>query len=157
MPASCRQLALTLTAALSACRGDDRGGLATPAAMVRDNNTVLLYFAYEGLPVSAGLRGIGIAKATHPLGPFERLPPAAVAPVGWHRPKGPGGIFDDPEVMHFGGRYHLFHSRKHITDRNCSWPGQQGPPADHCAGRRGRGRRHPGRHHGFWIRTVIEL
>eukprot|EP01045_Picozoa_sp_COSAG04_P023003 COSAG04_NODE_2673_length_3755_cov_2.892505_6_plen_117_part_01 len=100
--------------------------------MVRDNNTVLLYFAYEGLPVSAGLRGIGIARATHPLGPFERLPPAAVAPVGWHRPKGPGGIFDDPEVMHYGGRYHLFHSRKHITDRNCSWPGQQGPPADHC-------------------------
>ena len=44
----------------------------------------------------------------------------------------PCGIFDDPEVMRYGGRYHLFHSRKHITDRNCSWPGQQGPPADHC-------------------------
>lgn len=97
----------------------DAGGLATPTAIVRDGK-VLVYFAYEGLPVGNGLRGIGGAFADHPLGPFQRTPPVAVAPKGWHRPAGPGGIFDDPEVLFFGGRFHLFHSRKHVTDLNCS-------------------------------------
>jgi hypothetical protein len=99
----------------------DAGGLATPTAIVHDGK-VFIYFAYEGLPVGAGLRGIGGATATHPLGPFSRTPPAAVAPAGWHRPAGPGGILDDPEVIFWGGRFHLFHSRKHLQagDFNCS-------------------------------------
>ena len=104
----------------------DAGGLATPAAMVVNGSAVMLFFAYEGLPVGAGERGIGLARAAHPLGPFTRLPPAAVAPKGWHRPLGPGGIFDDPEVMHYGGRYHLFHSRKHVrsNDTSCDKDGR---------------------------------
>ena len=65
----------------------DAGGLATPTAIVR-NGTVFVYFAYEGLPAGAGLRGIGAATATHPLGPFTRTPPVAAAPAGWHRPSG---------------------------------------------------------------------
>jgi hypothetical protein len=71
----------------------DAGGLATPTAIVHDGQ-VFVYFAYEGLPVGNGLRGIGGAFSAHPLGPFARTPPAAVAPAGWHRPTGPGGIFD---------------------------------------------------------------
>eukprot|EP00320_Phaeocystis_rex_P020446 CAMPEP_0119084288 /NCGR_PEP_ID=MMETSP1178-20130426/129064_1 /TAXON_ID=33656 /ORGANISM="unid sp, Strain CCMP2000" /LENGTH=165 /DNA_ID=CAMNT_0007067249 /DNA_START=144 /DNA_END=639 /DNA_ORIENTATION=+ len=67
----------------------DAGGLATPTAIVRDGR-VFVYFAYEGLPVGDGLRGIGGAFADHPLGPYQRMPPAAVAPEGWHRPTGPG-------------------------------------------------------------------
>ena len=76
----------------------DAGGLATPTAIVR-NGTVFVYFAYEGLPASEGLRGIGGATSMHPLGPFTRTPPVAAAPRGWHRPSGPGGILDDPEVL----------------------------------------------------------
>ncbi len=99
----------------------DAGGLATPTAIVHEG-TVFVYFAYEGLPVGAGLRGIGGAFATHPLGPFTRTSPVAEAPTGWHRPVGPGGILDDPEVMFYNGMFHLFHSRKHLEpgDRNCS-------------------------------------
>jgi hypothetical protein len=99
----------------------DAGGLATPTAIVRDGK-IYVYFAYEGLPVGAGLRGIGGATAVHPLGPFTRTPPVAAAPEGWHRPSGPGGILDDPEVIFWGGRFHLFHSRKHLQagDFNCS-------------------------------------
>ena len=69
----------------------DAGGLATPTAIVKDG-TVFVYFAYEGLPVGAGLRGIGGAFATHPLGPFTRTQPVALAPPGWHRPTGPGVV-----------------------------------------------------------------
>ena len=48
--------------------------------------------------------------------------PVAEAPAGWHRPSGPGGILDDPEVMYYGGRFHLFNSRKALeaNDRNCT-------------------------------------
>ena len=111
----------------------DAGGLATPTAVVRaSDNAVLLYFAYEGLPVGGGLRGIGGAMAMHPLGPFTRLAtPVAEAPAGWHRPRGPGGIFDDPEVVFFSGRFHLFHSRKHLNDLNCT-VGAGGPRREHC-------------------------
>lgn len=111
----------------------DAGGLATPTAIVRGGR-VFVYFAYEGLPVGKGLRGIGGAYADHPLGPFRRTPPAAAAPEGWHRPTGPGGILDDPEVLFFGGRFHLFHSRKHVSDLNCSLTPDD-PAAeviDHC-------------------------
>ena len=111
----------------------DAGGLATPTAVVRGGK-VFVYFAYEGLPVGDGLRGIGGAYATHPLGPFTRTPPVAVAPAGWHRPTGPGGILDDPEVLFYGGRFHLFHSRKHVSDLNCSLaPAAVGAAVvDHC-------------------------
>ena len=111
----------------------DAGGLATPTAIAHDG-VVSVMFAYEGLPAGDGLRGIGVAHATHPLGPFTRGPPVAVAPKGWHRPTGPGGIFDDPEVIYYGGRYHVFHSRKHVNDLNCSTD-PTSPTAkvvDHC-------------------------
>ena len=111
----------------------DAGGLATPTAIVRaSDSAVLLYFAYEGLPVGGGLRGIGGAVAMHPLGPFTRLAaPVAEAPAGWHRPRGPGGIFDDPEVIFYSGRFHLFHSRKHVDDLNCT-AGVAGTRREHC-------------------------
>ena len=36
--------------------------------------------------------------------------------------KGPGGILDDPEVLWYGGRFHLFHSRKALQagDTSCT-------------------------------------
>ena len=77
---------------------EDAGGLATPTATVH-NGKFFVYFAYEGLPVGKGLRGIGGAIATHPLGPFTRTAPVAVAPAGWHRPRGPGGILNDPGLL----------------------------------------------------------
>ena len=115
----------------------DAGGLATPTAIVRGGK-VFVYFAYEGLGpgvgLGGGLRGIGGASAAHPRGPFDRMPPVAEAPAGWRRPTGPGGILDDPEVIHHAGRFHLFNSRKLLDDRNCSLaPGD--PAADapsHC-------------------------
>ena len=118
----------------------DAGGLATPTAIVRGGK-VFVYFAYEGrspdpAAMGGGLRGIGGASASHPLGPFDRMPPVAAAPAGWHRPSGPGGILDDPEVLFYAGRFHLFHSRKHLAtdDRNCSLaPGEPAAAApSHC-------------------------
>ena len=109
---------------------DDAGGLATPTAAVRaTDNAVLLYFTTETLPPGGGegLRGIGGAVAAHPLGPFARLPPVAAAPAGWTPPRGPGGILDDSEVIFYAGSFHLFHSRKHVTDFNCTPEGARAP------------------------------
>ena len=115
----------------------DAGGLATPTAIVRGGK-VFVYFAYEGLGpgvgLGGGLRGIGGASAAHPRGPFGRMPPVAEAPTGWRRPAGPGGILDDPEVIHHAGRFHLSDSRKLLDDRNCSLAPSD-PAADapaHC-------------------------
>ena len=111
----------------------DAGGLATPTAVV-NNGRVYVYFAYEGLPVGGGERGIGGAWATHPLGPFVRTPPVAMAPKGWHRPTGPGGILDDPEALVYRGTFHLFHSRKHVErgDTSCAVDPQAPVWQDHC-------------------------
>ena len=79
----------------------------TPAALVKGER-VFVYFKYTA---ANGTRGIGIAAADHPLGPFARLAPAAPAPEAFHRPYGPGGIFDDTQVFQHEGRLHLFHSR----------------------------------------------
>ena len=79
----------------------------TPAALVKDGR-VFVYFKYTA---ANGTRGIGIAAADHPLGPFARLAPAAPAPEAFHRPFGPGGIFDDTQVFEHEGRLHMFHSR----------------------------------------------
>ena len=79
----------------------------TPAALVKDGR-VFVFFKYTA---ANGTRGIGIAAADHPLGPFARLAPAAPAPEAFHRPFGPGGIFDDTQVFEHEGRLHMFHSR----------------------------------------------
>ena len=112
----------------------DAGGLATPSAVVRGDGAMLLYFAYEGLPVGGGPRGIGVARAAHPLGPFVRLPPAAPAPPKFKRPFGPGGMLDDPQVFAASagpsghGAFHMLHSRKFSTDT-------PGCIANHAVGR----------------------
>jgi hypothetical protein len=102
----------------------DARSVATPTAIVRAaDGAVLLFFTTESQSPGGGegLRGIGGAVAAHPLGPFARLAaPVAAAPAGWEPPRGPGGILDDAEVLFFGGRFHIFHSRKHVTDFNCS-------------------------------------
>ena len=72
-----------------------RRGRGAAATRLRDR-----YYAYEaGAGDGNGVRGIGVARAASPLGPFEKLAPAAPAPPDWHRPTGPGGIFDDPQVV----------------------------------------------------------
>jgi hypothetical protein len=67
----------------------DSGGLATPSCLARTSDgMVFVYFSFEGGPpdykpvnsLPNGPRGIGIARAAHPLGPFVRLAPAAPAP-----------------------------------------------------------------------------
>ena len=91
----------------------DAAGVGTPSALVRGDGRVFLYFKQSA---ASGPRGIGIAAAAHPLGPFSRLLPAAAAPPRWHRPYGPGGIFDDAQVFEHEGLYHMLHSRKYSTD-----------------------------------------
>eukprot|EP01047_Picozoa_sp_COSAG01_P005120 COSAG01_NODE_172_length_23108_cov_26.690496_18_plen_1009_part_00 len=111
-------------------RGD--GGLATPSVLLhrggaaREPDSVLLFFTRETGPggrQGAGRRGIGVARASHPLGPFVQLPDAAPAPNCSASegccPGSPGtamcggGIFDDSEVLQDStGTFHLFHSRK---------------------------------------------
>ena len=100
----------------------DAGGVATPSAIAREDGAVFVYFAAEACSEAAcgdgdGPRGIGMASATHPLGPFERdLPPVAAAPPDWRRPSGPGGIFDDSQTVAYDGLFHLFFARKHTND-----------------------------------------
>jgi hypothetical protein len=107
----------------------DSGGVATPTALAA-NGRVYLYFSQEGGPpeykpvtdLPNGPRGIGIGRADHPTGPFTRLAtPAAAAPAwpknrSWVHGPHPGGILDDSQVLAYGGKYHLFHSRKLSTD-----------------------------------------
>ncbi len=113
----------------------DSGGVATPTTLAT-NGKVYLYFSQEGgppdyKPVTAlpnGPRGIGIGRADHPTGPFARLAPAAAAPAwpknqSWVHGPHPGGIFDDSQVLEYGGQYHLFHSRKlSINTPGCPAP-----------------------------------
>ena len=100
----------------------DAGGVATPSALARDDGTVFVYFAAEACSDEScgdgnGPRGIGMARADHPLGPFERdLPPVAAAPPDWRRPAGPGGIFDDSQTVAYDGLFHLFFARKLTND-----------------------------------------
>jgi len=54
---------------------------------------------------------LGVAQASHPLGPFERKALVASPPS-----KG-DGVLDDPQVVFYAGRYHLFHSRKQSWER----------------------------------------
>jgi hypothetical protein len=91
----------------------DEAEVGTPSALVRKDGRVFLYFKQSAV---SGPRGIGIATAAHPLGPFSRLPPAAAAPPKWHPKFGPGGIFDDSQVFEHEGTYHMLHSRKWSTD-----------------------------------------
>ena len=90
----------------------DATEVGTPAALVKAGR-VYVYFKYTA---ANGTRGIGIASAATPLGPFDRLPPAAPAPEGFQRPFGSGGIFDDPQVFEHHGKLHMFHSRKWSND-----------------------------------------
>jgi len=108
----------------------------TPAALVKGER-VFVYFKYTA---ANGTRGIGIAAADHPLGPFARLAPAAPAPEAFHRPYGPGGIFDDTQVFQHEGRLHLFHSRSVLPpdlaprlSLTNSWRSANGPPTRQAA------------------------
>lgn len=115
----------------------DSGGLATPSCLARADGTVFVYFSFEGGPpdykpvnsLPNGPRGIGIARASRPLGPFLRLEPAAPAPPWptnstWSHGSHPGGILDDSQVLEHAGFFHMFHSRKLWDTPGC-------PPAKH--------------------------
>jgi hypothetical protein len=118
----------------------DSGGLATPSCLARaSDGMVFVYFSFEGGPpdykpvnsLPNGPRGIGIARAAHPLGPFVRLAPAAPAPPwpknsSWSHGSHPGGILDDSQVLEHAGTFHMFHSRKLSTDTPSCPPSKNG-------------------------------
>ena len=73
----------------------DAGGVATPSAAVVDGRILLSYSGrHHTLPPKGGAphgtRGIGLATALHPLGPFLRRP----APLAMH-----DGFSDDPQLV----------------------------------------------------------
>lgn len=102
----------------------DAGGIASPGAAVTSDGKVLVGYTAEPLEGGAGNRGIGVAVAPHPLGPFTKMAkPAALAICG-----GTGRC--DDVVMHAerlesgaNATVHLYHSLKgSSTVANCSPP-----------------------------------
>ena len=62
----------------------DVGGIASPGAAVVLSGTVVVGFCGEDSPSGGINRGIGIAVASHPLGPFvKRSKPVSVDGMGW--------------------------------------------------------------------------
>lgn len=92
----------------------DAGGIASPGVTVAADGTVLLGYAAEPKDGGAGNRGIGVATASHPLGPFTKEEqPAALAICGGT------GRCDDVIMQAAVGRtgsasdtVHLYHSLK---------------------------------------------
>eukprot|EP01047_Picozoa_sp_COSAG01_P124757 COSAG01_NODE_53768_length_336_cov_7.974684_1_plen_71_part_01 len=50
----------------------DAGGIASPGAAAAADGTVILGYAAENSPSGGINRGIGVAIAKHPLGPFVK-------------------------------------------------------------------------------------
>ena len=89
----------------------DAGGVASPGAAVADDGTVLVGFAAENNPHGGTTRGIGLASAPHPLGPFEKHSTPVASPFG----NGVcAGMLCDDVVLQSrpGGEVHIYHSVK---------------------------------------------
>ena len=60
----------------------DGGGIASPGAAVADDGSVVVGYAAENSPSGGANRGIGIAIAPHPLGPFAKQATPLASPTG---------------------------------------------------------------------------
>jgi hypothetical protein len=60
----------------------DGGGIASPGAAVTDDGSVVVGYAAEKSPSGGANRGIGIAIAPHPLGPFTKQATPLASPTG---------------------------------------------------------------------------
>ena len=89
----------------------DGGGVASPgAAIAGDGATVLLGYTAERSSDGGKNRGIGVASAPHPLGPFRKRQDPVASPQGLC---GGSGRCDDVIMQaRPGGTVHLYHSVK---------------------------------------------
>ena len=88
----------------------DSGGVASPGAAVAPDGSVLLGYAAEASPSGGINRGIGLAIAPHPLGPFVKQAAPIAKPLGVC---GGTGRCDDVIMQSRpGGEVHLYHSVK---------------------------------------------
>jgi hypothetical protein len=62
--------------------GWDGGGIASPGAAVADDSSVIVGYAAENSPSGGINRGIGVAVALHPLGPFVKSATPVADPKG---------------------------------------------------------------------------
>ena len=110
----------------------DAGGVASPGAAVAPDGSVLVGYAAEPRDGGAGNRGIGIARAPHPLGPFVKSATPVASP---NSTCGGTGRCDDV-IIHSAmgadrgknGTMHLYHSLKGSS----SVPGCSPPDAHNC-------------------------
>ena len=90
--------------------GWDGNGIASPGAAVAADGTVLVGYAACSNQTGRRVRGIGVAVAPHPLGPFRKLPTPIAAPDDW--PCVNGTCDDVIMQSRPGGEVHLYHSVK---------------------------------------------
>ena len=101
----------------------DSDGIASPgAAVAADGVTVLVGYAGEHSPSGGNNRGIGLATAPHPLGPFTKSASPVASPAEMC---GGSGRCDDVVMEARRGAVHLYFSVKN-SDRPSSCP------VDHC-------------------------
>ena len=88
--------------------GWDGGGIASPGAAVTEEGRVIVGYAAEKSASGGINRGIGIAIADHPLGPFVKSETPIADP---HTICGASGRCDDVIMQSRpGGEIHLYHS-----------------------------------------------
>jgi hypothetical protein len=87
----------------------DAGGIASPGAAAAADGTVILGYAAENSPSGGINRGIGVAIAKHPLGPFVKQTTPIASP---HTICGGTGRCDDVIMQTRPDGVHLYHSVK---------------------------------------------
>ena len=99
----------------------DGGGIASPGAAVADDGTVVVGYSAERSPSGGANRGIGIAIAPHPLGPFAKQTTPLASPTELC---GGTGRCDDVIMQSWPGDaakrggIHIYHSVKGSSDAN---------------------------------------
>lgn len=89
--------------------GWDAGGIASPGAAVTADGAVIVGYAAENSASGGINRGIGIAIASHPLGPFVKQPTPIASPK---TVCGGTGRCDDVIMQSRPDGVHLYHSVK---------------------------------------------
>jgi hypothetical protein len=90
--------------------GWDGGGIASPGAAVAADGSVIVGYAAEQSPAGGINRGIGVAIAKHPLGPFVKQPTPIADPKTIC--SGTGRCDDVIMQSRPGGEVHIYHSVK---------------------------------------------
>jgi len=87
----------------------DGGGIASPGAAVAADGSVLVGYAAENSPAGGRNRGVGLARAAHPLGPFIKSLEPIASPTTIC---GGTGRCDDVIMQTRPDGVHLYHSVK---------------------------------------------